>query len=65
MGLKGFRLWFMGQMNATCRAPPSRHSYVAVHSSASGECASMAPPSCGGTQVEFEKSKGLKPGYYV
>jgi hypothetical protein len=22
MGLKGFRLWAMGQINSTCRAPP-------------------------------------------
>ena len=22
MGLKGYRLWFMGQLDSTCRAPP-------------------------------------------
>jgi hypothetical protein len=23
MGLKGYRLWVMGQLDSTCRAPPS------------------------------------------
>jgi hypothetical protein len=24
MGLKGYRLWAMGQLDSTCRAPPRR-----------------------------------------
>jgi hypothetical protein len=24
MGLKGYRLWVMGQLDSTCRAPPLR-----------------------------------------
>jgi hypothetical protein len=24
MGLKGYRLWSMGQLDSTCRAPPRR-----------------------------------------
>jgi hypothetical protein len=24
MGLKGYRLWDMGQLDSTCRAPPQR-----------------------------------------
>jgi hypothetical protein len=24
MGLKGYRLWDMGQLDSTCRAPPRR-----------------------------------------
>jgi hypothetical protein len=24
MGLKGYRLWAMGQLDSTCRAPPPR-----------------------------------------
>jgi hypothetical protein len=26
MGLKGYRLWVMGQLDSTCRAPPMRVS---------------------------------------
>jgi hypothetical protein len=25
MGLKGYRLWVMGQLDSTCRAPPLHH----------------------------------------
>jgi hypothetical protein len=25
MGLKGYRLWVMGQLDSTCRAPPREH----------------------------------------
>jgi hypothetical protein len=25
MGLKGYRLWVMGQLDSTCRAPPRHH----------------------------------------
>jgi hypothetical protein len=27
MGLKGYRLWDMGQFDATCRAPPRMNSW--------------------------------------
>jgi hypothetical protein len=33
MGLKGYRLWAMGQLDSTCRAPPrarGRARFVAV-----------------------------------
>jgi hypothetical protein len=29
MGLKGYRLWVMGQLDSTCRAPPG-HVQVAL-----------------------------------
>jgi hypothetical protein len=31
MGLKGYRLWAMGQLDSTCRAPPSRVAHVDGH----------------------------------
>jgi hypothetical protein len=27
MGLKGYRLWVMGQLDSTCRAPPRMTRY--------------------------------------
>jgi hypothetical protein len=30
MGLKGYRLWVMGQLDSTCRAPPHLLSRPAV-----------------------------------
>jgi hypothetical protein len=27
MGLKGYRLWAMGQLDSTCRAPPWKKSF--------------------------------------
>jgi hypothetical protein len=29
MGLKGYRLWVMGQLDSTCRAPPQVQGLVA------------------------------------
>jgi hypothetical protein len=29
MGLKGYRLWVMGQLDSTCRAPPRRERFAA------------------------------------
>jgi hypothetical protein len=28
MGLKGYRLWVMGQLDSTCRAPPRRRGFA-------------------------------------
>jgi hypothetical protein len=28
MGLKGYRLWDMGQLHSTCRAPPRQHAVL-------------------------------------
>jgi hypothetical protein len=63
MGLKGYRLWDMGQMNATCRAPP-RHGYaprldaaVAVHALFHGNLRQDVRHQVVAVQVVFEKAK--------
>jgi hypothetical protein len=52
MGLKGFSLWAMGQMNSTCRAPPR-------------ELAAERAGHLGlALQVEFERQT-LKPVFHL
>jgi hypothetical protein len=50
MGLKGYRLWAMGQLDSTCRAPPrgaARRAALAV-----------------AAQVAFERQT-LKPAFHL
>jgi hypothetical protein len=63
MGLKGYRLWVMGQLDSTCTAPPVVLFVRAPHD---------PPGGCGGggalgrlgvaLQVAFERQT-LKPGF--
>jgi hypothetical protein len=47
MGLKGYRLWAMGQLDSTCRAPPRPLPSLTRSAAASIECA--ASRACGAT----------------
>jgi hypothetical protein len=49
MGLKGYRLWVMGQLDSTCRAPPRRTRRTAQPRA--GTRAAWAPPVGGLAQV--------------
>jgi hypothetical protein len=42
MGLKGYRLWFMGQLDSACRAPPRRS--LGCHRKRDGRETSGPPP---------------------
>jgi hypothetical protein len=48
MGLKGYRLWVMGQLDSTCRAPPL--SSTVIHPTTQRYKLSL-------------KAQSLKPGY--
>jgi hypothetical protein len=50
MGLKGYRLWVMGQLDSTCRAPPRQDAEDEVPMRNAAH-----------TLYRFEKGKGLKP----
>jgi hypothetical protein len=53
MGLKGYRLWAMGQLDSTCRAPPHDGVQRRVRGLVPGVAA----------QVQFDTSSKLwKPG---
>jgi hypothetical protein len=59
MGLKGYRLWVMGQLDSTCRAPPRVH----------GDALPEAPPErlrrrVARTSKTNVKQQTLKPGYH-
>jgi hypothetical protein len=47
MGLKGYRLWVMGQLDSTCRAPPRGDG--ALHGDASAQDALEAMPRVAGS----------------
>ena len=57
MGLKGYRLWAMGQLDSTCRAPPRRHR--SAPRSAQTPQPQRGPP-CSGTSLNLKKQT-LKP----
>jgi hypothetical protein len=48
MGLKGYRLWVMGQLDSTCRAPPRRSSRALARPA--------APRRSAAVQVAFVKA---------
>jgi hypothetical protein len=43
MGLKGYRLWFMGQLDSTCTAPPCAAAPPLLLPAPSGPSASVCP----------------------
>jgi hypothetical protein len=57
MGLKGYRLWVMGQVDSTCSAPPCMNWYPSgwFHS----------PMRSGRKLTQMKESKRLKPGYHT
>jgi hypothetical protein len=42
MGLKGYRLWVMGQLDSTCRAPPRVGAVSVRHGDHRGVAAQLA-----------------------
>jgi hypothetical protein len=63
MGLKGYRLWVMGQIDSTCRAPPRLERVeipeprgVAAHKSTHFEAQGFE------TRRSHYRLKGVKPG---
>jgi hypothetical protein len=52
MGLKGYWLWVMGQLDSTCRAPPR----------CSGTQLDPFESKFRNQDITFEFSQGLKPG---
>jgi hypothetical protein len=63
MGLKGYRLWVMGQLDSTCRAPPrGRAGERGVNRPERGARQHVTRDAA--AQVEFGR-KGLKPVYHV
>jgi hypothetical protein len=59
MGLKGYRLWAMGQLDSTCRAPPRVMSV-----SRSEQAVRDDNPRSVALQVEFERQI-LKPVFHL
>jgi hypothetical protein len=54
MGLKGYRLWVMGQLDSTCRAPPRRRRPASQPPPAAA-AARKSPPYCSGTSWNLKK----------
>jgi hypothetical protein len=54
MGLKGYRLWAMGQLDSTCRAPPRAPSGTRA-----------ASPHCSGTSIPIVRANLKKPGHRI
>jgi hypothetical protein len=58
MGLRGYRLWAMGQRDSTCRAPPREHWMAVRHMPSLRHARSVA------LQVAFERQT-LKPVFHL
>jgi hypothetical protein len=63
MGLKGYRLWVMGQLDSNVQSP------TGVHCKRSAVCPSLAKtlvqrPRRSGTQINPFESKGLTPVFH-
>jgi hypothetical protein len=72
MVLKGYKLWVMGQLDSTCRAPPQPRGLLgsqAVDEAREVGRAHVVPAvvrhPAAAAQVDPFESKGLKPGYHV
>jgi hypothetical protein len=50
MGLKGYRLWAMGQLDSTCRAPPLR-APAGIGDTVQPPCAAAAAAACAAPRV--------------
>jgi hypothetical protein len=59
MGLKGYRLWVMGQLDSTCRAPPRASSGVRVRRRLARHFASQLPERR--VRVQVQHGDGLQP----
>jgi hypothetical protein len=57
MDLKGYRLWLMGQLDSTCRAPPRARNRIWGWGTGARRGVAV--------QVEFAKAQTLKPGAFV
>jgi hypothetical protein len=69
MGLKGYRLWVMGQLDSTCRAPPreNRRAQQRLTPAADSSHRGKQPDQLArgvALQVAFEKQT-LKPIFYL